>query len=150
MADEILKELIKLETLSKPSSSSSSSKSKSKPLGTTLTSLEDALELAEQQIKDGIDIEDVLKNLINDTEGKKTDVDNGLKDWYGGLSKVGKAIDKVRGSTLRAVQQEVQSDQDHLPLRRVPRTSSPRSLTSLPPTIFPCHPCSPRNQVNAR
>jgi hypothetical protein len=102
MADEILKELIKLETLSKPSSSSSSSKSKSKskPLGTTLTSLEDALELAEQQIKDGIDIEDVLKNLINDTEAKKTDVDKGLKDWYGGLSKVGKAIDKVRQSRL--------------------------------------------------
>ena len=96
MADEILKELIKLETLSKPSSSSSSSKSKSKPLGTTLTSLEDVLELAEQQIKDGIDIEDVLKNLISDTEAKKNDVDKGLKDWYVGLSKVGKAIDKVR------------------------------------------------------
>jgi hypothetical protein len=95
MADEILKELIKLESLSKPLAAGSSSKSKSKPLCTTLDSLELALNLAEQQIKDGIDIQDVLKDLIKETETKRADVDKGLKDWYGGLSKVGKAIDKV-------------------------------------------------------
>ncbi|KAG7527269.1 hypothetical protein FFLO_07105 [Filobasidium floriforme] len=95
MADDILKELLKLESLSKASSSSaSSSKGKSKPLQTTVSDLESALEIAENQIKDGIDVENVVKSLIKEAEGKKVDVEKGLKEWYGGLSKVGKAIDK--------------------------------------------------------
>lgn len=99
MADDILKELLKLESLAGPSSSSaSSSKSKSRPLQTTLSDLERALEIAESQIKDGIDVEDVINSLVKETEGKRVDVDKGLKEWYSGLSKVGKAIDKVRSS----------------------------------------------------
>ena len=101
MADDILKELLKLESLSKVSSSSaSSSKGKSKPLQTTLSDLESALEIAENQIKDGIDVENVVKSLIKEAEGKKVDVEKGLKEWYGGLSKVGRAIDKVRTAVV--------------------------------------------------
>ena len=99
MADDILKELLKLESVSNPSSSSSSSKSKSKPLQTTLSDLELALEIAESQIKDGIDVQDVVESLIKETESKRVDVDKGLKEWYGGLSKVGKAIDKASPTT---------------------------------------------------
>jgi hypothetical protein len=106
MADDILKELLKLESLSKPSSSSAStSKAKSKPLQNTLSDLELALEIAESQIKDGVDVEDVVKSLIKETEGKKVDVDKGLKEWYGGLSKVGKTIDKVCSLDIRNIYQ---------------------------------------------
>lgn len=105
MADDILKELLKLETLAGPSRSSSSSKGKSaQSLNATLASLEESIELAERQIRDGVDPESVLASLVKQTEKGKGDVEKGLKEWYGGLSKVGKAIDKVSRLDLPARQ----------------------------------------------
>jgi hypothetical protein len=102
MADDILKELLKLESLAGPSKGPSSKSSKSSkssvPISATLARLEEAIDAADRQIRDGIDVQDVLAGLTREAEASKTETEKGLKEWYSGLSKVGKAIDKVSSS----------------------------------------------------
>ncbi len=117
MSVDILKELDRLEALALPSAGASSrskskskSKSKSAPavdasadassasscIPEVLSALEDVYARAQQRIADGEDPETVLRELQDEVEHAKGGVDRGLKEWYGALGKVGKAIDKVR------------------------------------------------------
>lgn len=91
-------ELDKLEKLTRsfPSSSTKTSKSSTPALLDTLTALEEALETAQRQVVQGdTPLPLLAKSLAGETDKRRADVDKGLKEWYGGLQKVGKAIDKV-------------------------------------------------------
>lgn len=103
MADDILKELFKLESLSQskvPSLKPSKSKSKSTPSSTlqqTFADLEQSFQQAEQAASVGShNLKHVLNELKRTLDEKRGDADKSLKEWYGALGKVGKAIDKVR------------------------------------------------------
>jgi hypothetical protein len=97
-SQELLAELDKLEKLTRsfPSSSTKPSKSSTPALIDTLTALEEALETAQRQVVQGdTPLPLLAKSLAGETDKRRADVDKGLKEWYGGLQKVGKAIDKV-------------------------------------------------------
>ncbi len=98
MAEEILKELSKLESLAGPSNTSKSkSRSASGPsLSTTLEQLEEAFARAKTAIERGDNAAVALEFLQRSVDSKKGDADRGVKDWYGALGRVGKALDKVR------------------------------------------------------
>lgn len=101
MADDILKELLKLESLSSastsggPSRSSKSKASAAASLQATLSALEDTIDGAETRLNVGASVGDVLSGLEKDVEKRRGEADKGLKEWYTALGKVGKAIDKV-------------------------------------------------------
>lgn len=103
-AQEILAELTKLEQLAQGSASSSTlpvkagktTKSSAPPLLDTLTAFEEAFdELQRQVVEDSTTIPSLSKTLSAEVDRRRGEVDKGLKEWYSGLSKVGKAIDKV-------------------------------------------------------
>ncbi|KAJ9109752.1 hypothetical protein QFC19_001982 [Naganishia cerealis] len=101
-AQEILAELDKLEQLAQGSASTSaipvpgkSGKSSARPLLETLTAFEEAFEKLQRQVlEDETTIPTLSKALSAELDKRRGEVDKGLKDWYGGLSKVGKAVDK--------------------------------------------------------
>lgn len=98
-SQEILAELDKLEKLAQSGASRSTKASKSSGAAVlidTLTALEEALEQAQHEVEQGdIPLPLLAKNLASETDKRRAEVDKGLKEWYAGLSKVGKAIDKV-------------------------------------------------------
>lgn len=101
-AQDILAELEKLEKLagsSTPTATTKSGKSSAPALIDTLAALEAALENAHRQIlEDDLPIPVLAKTLIGEADKRRADVDKGLKEWYSGLSKVGKAVDKASSS----------------------------------------------------
>lgn len=100
MAADILKELAKLEALSVGTSKSSKS---TKPISVTLADLESTIVAAQTQLSDGIEPQDVIKQLLQQGDKAKADTEKGLKEWYSGLSKMGKAIDKHLPSEIGAI-----------------------------------------------
>lgn len=100
-AQDLLAELEKLERLagsSTPTATTKSSKSAAPALIDTLTALEEALERAQRQISgDDVPLPVLAKTLAGEADRRRVDVDKGLKEWYSGLAKVGKAVDKVSG-----------------------------------------------------
>lgn len=102
-SQELLAELDKLEKLARSTATGTkTSKSSSTPaLIDTLTALEEALEAAQRQVIQGdTPLPLLAKSLASEADKRRTDVDKGLKEWYGGLSRVGKVIDKVRGGLI--------------------------------------------------
>lgn len=93
MADEISKELAKLEALA---AGPSSSKKATSTIAQTLDSLDQAMALAEVEIERGANPDEVLQRVSMLINAKKADTEKGLKEWYNSLARVGKAIDKVR------------------------------------------------------
>ncbi|KAJ9125426.1 hypothetical protein QFC22_000387 [Naganishia vaughanmartiniae] len=102
-AQEILGELAKLEQLAQSVASTSTlpgkpgktTKSCALPLLDTLTAFEGAFdELQRQVVEDSTTIPVLSKTLSSEVDKRRGEVDKGLKEWYSGLSKVGKAVDK--------------------------------------------------------
>jgi hypothetical protein len=98
-AQDLLAELEKLERLagsSTPTATTKVGKSSAPALIDTLTALEEALEKAQRQIlEEDVPLPVLAKTLAGETDKRRADVDKGLKEWYSGLAKVGKAVDKV-------------------------------------------------------
>lgn len=105
-AQDLLAELEKLERLagsSTPTATTKSSKSSAPALIDTLTALEEALEKAQRQIlEEDVPLPVLGKTLSGEADRRRADVDKGLKEWYSGLAKVGKAVDKVSGLSRKA------------------------------------------------
>ncbi|KAJ9110207.1 hypothetical protein QFC20_003059 [Naganishia adeliensis] len=103
-AQDLLAELEKLERLagsSTPTATTKSSKSSAPALIDTLTALEEALEKAQRQIlEEDVPLPVLGKTLSGEADRRRADVDKGLKEWYSGLAKVGKAVDKSFDSKL--------------------------------------------------
>ncbi|KAJ9109085.1 hypothetical protein QFC21_000413 [Naganishia friedmannii] len=110
-AQEILAELAKLEQLTEGATSSSTLPAKSSkatksapPLLDTLTAFEEAFdELQRQVLEDTTTVPTLFKTLSAEVEKRRGEVDKGLKDWYSGLAKVGKAVDKNFDSRILEV-----------------------------------------------
>jgi hypothetical protein len=103
-AQEILAELAKLEQLAQGATSTSTlpakagktTKSSAAPLLDTLTAFEEAFDELQRQVsEDTTTIPTITKTLSAEVDKRRGEIDKGLKDWYGGLSKIGKAVDKV-------------------------------------------------------
>jgi hypothetical protein len=108
MSADILKELNKLEALSRTDGAGSSLKAKKKEslsgsscIPQVLTTLESSCDAAQSRIMDGIDPKEVIQDLLDEVDKAKSGVDRGLKDWYSAMGKVGKAIEKVRTMVCR-------------------------------------------------
>ena len=86
-----LKELERLEKLT----SESPSKGKGPTIIDSLHSLLQSLKDAKASLESGAD-EDALTSLTHAVEARKKEVDERQKEVYGSLSRLGKALDKVR------------------------------------------------------
>lgn len=98
-ARDLLEELEKLERLagsSTPTATTTKGKPSAPALIDTLTALEEALEKAQRQIlEEDAPLPVLAKTLAGESDKRRADVDKGLKEWYSGLVKVGKTVDKV-------------------------------------------------------
>lgn len=91
--DAQLKELAKLEKLV---SNSSSAKGKSPCIQDSLESLLRSLQEAKERIQSGNTSQDTLINLSSKVDSTKKDVEEKQKEIYSSLTRLGKAMDKVR------------------------------------------------------
>lgn len=92
MADDILKDLKKLEALS--SGAPSSKNPTSATISQALDSLDQAYISAQHEIENGADPEEVMQRLEGFIATQKSETEKGLKNWYNGIARVGKSIDK--------------------------------------------------------
>ena len=106
-SQELLAELDKLEKLAQSGAArvtKASKPSSTAALVDILTALEEALEKAQHEAEQGeTPLPLLAKNLAGETEKRRAEVDKGLKEWYAGLSKVGKAIDNVSLPSIPAL-----------------------------------------------
>jgi len=93
--DAALKELEKLEKLV---GNAPNKKAKSKSISDALDHVEQLLERAQQQSHAGALSPRDLQTLAQSVEAQKKSVDERQKEIYSAMSRVGKALDKARGT----------------------------------------------------